>query len=133
MLTVLFICIQNAGRSQMAEAFFNQMAGGKALAMSAGSRPAAHVHPVVAGVMNELGIDLSGKVPRKLTPELLAKADFVVTMGCGDACPVTGPRTTQWHIDDPSGKPTGEVRRIRDDIKDEVAGLIAELKLSRPD
>jgi arsenate reductase (thioredoxin) len=129
MKTVLFICVQNAGRSQMAEAFFNRMAGGKATAISAGSRPAAHVHPVVIQAMLQVGIDLSARVPQKLSPELLKKADLVVTMGCEDACPVTGFRTMEWEIEDPSGKPEAEVGRIRDEISDKVGELLAELEI----
>jgi len=129
MLTVLFVCTQNAGRSQMAEAFFNQTVGGKARAVSAGSRPAASVHPAIIIAMKDAEIDLSGKVPQKLTQELLSKADHIVTMGCGEACPVTRPGTIEWHIDDPAGKPLAEVRRIRDEIRDKVTKLVNELKV----
>jgi len=129
MLTVLFVCTQNAGRSQMAESFFNQMAHGKAMAISAGSHPAAHVHPAVVHVMEELGIDLSGKTPQKLAPELIWLADKVVTMGCGESCPVTGRGTIEWHIDDPAGKSPSEVSHIRDEIHNKIASLIEELDI----
>jgi arsenate reductase len=128
MSRVLFVCIQNAGRSQMAAAFFDRSAGGQHEARSAGSRPAAHVHPEVAEAMLEAGIDLSGSIPRQLTPEDVAWADVVVTMGCGDECPYApGKRFIDWELDDPSGRPPGEVGRIRDDIAGRVDELVALL------
>ena len=129
MIAVLFVCTQNTGRSQMAEAFFNQMAHGKAMAISAGSHPVAHVHPAVVQVMKEVGIDLSGKIPQKLSPDLLSAANKIVTMGCREACPLTRPGTIEWHIDDPAGKPLAEVRRIRGEIRDKVTKLVNELKV----
>jgi arsenate reductase len=128
MSRVLFVCIQNAGRSQMAAAFFDRSAGGQHEVRSAGSRPAAHVHPEVAEAMLEAGIDLSGRIPRQLTPEDLAWADVVVTMGCGDECPYApGKRFIDWELDDPSGSAPAEVGRIRDDIAGRVDELVALL------
>jgi arsenate reductase len=113
----------------MAEAFFNQAAHGRARAISAGSRPAKRVHPEVVIVMNEAGIDLSDKIPRKFTREILTGVDYTISMGCREACPVTGSAMLDWHIEDPSGKPLSEVRRIRDEIREKVAQMIAELKI----
>ena len=127
-MRVLFACVHNAGRSQMAAAWFNHFAsrepqeGGEAI--SAGTAPAAHVHPEVVAVMHEVGIDLSAAVPRTLTPALAATADLLVTMGCGDACPfVPGLRTEDWPLEDPRGQPLERVRQIRDDIRRRVEGL----------
>jgi arsenate reductase (thioredoxin) len=118
---VLFVCVQNAGRSQMAEALY-AVAGGEA--RSAGTEPADRVHPEVVEVMAELGIDLAGRTPHRLEAVDAEWADVVVTMGCGDACPVLpGKRYLDWELDDPAGKPLDEVRRIRD----EIAARIAEL------
>jgi arsenate reductase len=128
MCNVLFVCIQNAGRSQMAEAFFERTAGGTHEARSAGSRPAAHVHPEVAEAMLEAGIDLAGRTPRQLTPHDIAWAEVVVTMGCGDECPYApGKRFIDWELDDPSGRTPAEVRRIRDDVAGRVDELVALL------
>lgn len=113
----------------MAEMFFNQMARGKARAVSAGSRPAESVHPAVIQAMGELGINLKGKKPQKLTPKLLAEADRVISMGCGEACPVTSIAQEDWQIDDPAGKPLPEVRRIRDEVQASVARLVKELRI----
>ncbi len=125
---VLFVCIQNAGRSQMAHALFERAAGGRHEARSAGSRPATHVHPEVVAVMRELGIDVAGRQPHKLDSEDMQWADLVVTMGCGDECPfVPGKRYVDWELDDPSGRPADEVRRIRDDIATRVDVLLADL------
>lgn len=125
---VLFVCIQNAGRSQMAQALFERAAGAGHAARSAGSRPARHVHPEVVEVMRELGIDVSDRVPRKLTRELAERADVVVTMGCGDECPyVPGKRYVDWDLEDPKGRPLGEVRATRDDIARRVVALVEEL------
>jgi arsenate reductase len=125
---VLFVCIQNAGRSQMAHALFEQAAGGRHEARSAGSRPAAHVHPEVVDVMRELGIDVAGRQPHKLDSEDMQWADLVVTMGCGDECPfIPGKRYVDWELDDPSGRPADDVRRIRDDIATRVDVLLADL------
>jgi protein-tyrosine-phosphatase len=127
MKTVLFICIHNAGRSQMAEAFFNQMARGKAKAISAGSHPADTVNPAAVAVMHEEGLDISRNTPKLLTREMMDGVDRAVTMGCGDACPVTTVKTEDWGLEDPKGKPVEQVRKIRDDIRRRVAKLVKEM------
>ena len=128
MATVLFVCRQNAGRSQMSQALFDRASGGRHQALSAGTAPAPHVHPEVVAVMRELGIDLAGRVPQKLTDELAAQADIIVTMGCGDECPfIPGKRYIDWDLTDPADKPLAQVRSIRDDIKGRVERLAAEL------
>jgi arsenate reductase len=128
MSNVLFVCIQNAGRSQIAQALFKREAGGRHQARSAGSRPAAHVHPEVAEVMGELGLDVAGKVPHKLDQANVEWADVVVTMGCGDECPyVPGKRYIDWELTDPAGQPLEVVRGVRDEIGRRVAVLVAEL------
>jgi len=125
---VLFVCIQNAGRSQIAQALFQRAAGGRHEARSAGSRPAQHVHAEVAAVMHEIGIDVSANVPHKLDEDDMRWADLVVTMGCGDECPfIPGKRYIDWELDDPSGRPAEDVRRIRDQIAANVDALVAEL------
>ena len=125
---VLFVCIQNAGRSQIAQALF-ECAAPEHEARSAGSRPAAHVHPGVVDVMREVGIDLADRQPHKLDQEDMQWADLVVTMGCGDECPyIPGKRYVDWELDDPSGRPAEEVRRIRDEIARRVDALVAELE-----
>ena len=125
---VLFVCVQNAGRSQMAEALFSAAAGGSHEARSAGSTPAGHVHPEVVEVMEELGIDLAGRTPHRLETADAEWADVVVTMGCGDACPyIPGKRYIDWELEDPSGKPLDDVRRIRDEIAERTARLNDEL------
>jgi len=125
---VLFVCIQNAGRSQMAQALFARAAGGRHEARSAGSRPAAQVHPEVATVMDELGIDVAGNVPHGLDADDMRWADLVVTMGCGDECPfIPGKRYVDWELADPAGRPLGDVRRVRDDIRGRVDDLVTEL------
>jgi arsenate reductase len=128
MTTVLFACVANAGRSQMAAAFFNQLADPQlARALSAGTRPAAHLHPEVAAVMREAGIELSEARPQLLTPELAATAAWLITMGCGDECPVIpGARRDDWPLADPKDQPLGRVREIRDEIRERVAALIRE-------
>ncbi len=127
MSRVLFVCIQNAGRSQMAQALFERAAPGHA-ARSAGSRPAAHVHPEVVDAMGELGVDLSGRTPHRLDDEDMRWADVVVTMGCGDECPyIPGKRYVDWELDDPSGRPPEDVRRIRDEIARRVEALATDL------
>lgn len=125
---VVFACLHNAGRSQMAAAFFGALADpARARAVSAGTRPGERVHPEVAEVMREVGIDLSSARPQRLTPELAEGAVLLVTMGCGDECPaVPGARRDDWPLQDPKGKPIGEVRRIRDEIRARVLRLIAE-------
>ncbi len=128
MATVLFVCLQNAGRSQMSAALFERDAEGRHRALSAGTTPAEQVHPEVVTVMGELGIDLADRVPRKLTRELAEQADVVVTMGCGDECPyIPGRRYIDWELDDPAGRPLDEVRATRDQIAQRVSGLVAEL------
>ncbi|MBI3098978.1 MAG: arsenate reductase ArsC [Planctomycetes bacterium] len=122
MMSVLFACVHNAGRSQMAAAFFKALADpGKARAVSAGTEPGERVHPVVVEVMRERGIDLSGAVPRKLTPELAREMNVLVTMGCGESCPaVPGLRREDWPLSDPKGQPIERVREIRDEIEERV-------------
>ena len=128
MAHVLFVCVQNAGRSQMSEALFQRASGGRHAAESAGTRPAGHVHPEVVAVMDELGIDLGSRVPQRLTAVLAERADVVVTMGCGDECPyVPGVRYIDWDLPDPSGLPPAEVREIRDEIDRRVSALVGEL------
>ena len=128
MATVLFVCVQNAGRSQMSRALFERAAHGLHDALSAGTNPADRVHPVVEDAMREVGIALDGVVPQRLTPELAQRADVVVTMGCGDACPaVPGARVVDWDLPDPSTMPLREVRILRDQIDTRVRALIAEL------
>jgi arsenate reductase (thioredoxin) len=127
-MRVLFVCIQNAGRSQMAEALFRLAAGDRHEARSAGSDPAAHVHPEVVEAMRELGVDLAGRTPHRLEAADAAWADVVVTMGCGDACPaVPGKRREDWELPDPAGRPLSEVRAVRDEIERRVRELVAEL------
>ena len=126
MTTVLFACVQNAGRSQMAAAYFNQLADPqKARAISAGTKPADHVHPEVVSAMREEGIDLAGAKPQALTFDLAAQAQVLVTMGCGDECPyVPGARFEDWPLDDPHGKGSEQVKRIRDQVRDRVRTLV---------
>ena len=128
MATALFVCRQNAGRSQMSAALFERGAGGRHRALSAGTRPADRVHPEVVDAMRELGVDLAGRTPRSLTTELAEQADVVVTMGCGDECPyIPGKRYVDWDLDDPAGRPLAEVRVIRDEIAARVESLVREL------
>jgi len=128
MARVLFVCLHNAGRSQMSAALFERAAGGRHEASSAGTTPADRVHPEVVGAMRELGVDVAGRVPRKLTRELAEQADVVVTMGCGDECPyIPGKRYIDWDLADPKGRPRDEVRATRDLIAGKVAGLVEEL------
>jgi arsenate reductase (thioredoxin) len=127
MTTILFACVHNAGRSQIAAAWFNQLADrAKARAISAGTDPGERVHPEVVEAMREVGIDLDGIVPQKLTEDLARRAQVLVTMGCGDACPVIpGARVEDWPLLDPKGQPLEIVRQIRDDIRAKVEDLIA--------
>jgi arsenate reductase (thioredoxin) len=130
MAHVLFVCLHNAGRSQMSRALFEQAAAGRHTAESAGSEadPAGHVHPPVVDVMQELGIDLSARRPQRLTRELAERADVVVTMGCGDACPfIPGKRYLDWDLPDPKGQPADAVRATRDEIAERVTALVGEL------
>ena len=123
---VIFACVHNAGRSQMAAAFFNQLADRtKATAVSAGTEPGLRVHPEVLAVMQEVGIDLGKAKPQKLTQELASDATLLITMGCGDKCPyVPGLRRDDWPLQDPKGRPAEEVRTIRDEIKRRVVELL---------
>ena len=127
MKTYVFACIHNAGRSQMAAAWFRHLADpAKARAVSAGTQPGAHVHPEVLAAMAEVGIDLSTVLPQKLTDELARGATLLVTMGCGEACPlVPGLRRDDWPLEDPKGKPVERVREIRDEVRARVEALVA--------
>jgi len=126
--TVLFVCVHNAGRSQIAAALLARRAGARVAVRSAGTMPADEVHPVVVDAMAEVGIDLSQERPSLLSTEEVQVADVVITMGCGDACPVfPGTRYLDWDLPDPSGRPLEEVRSIRDEIAGRVDGLVAEL------
>lgn len=125
---VLFVCVHNAGRSQMAAALLRHHGKGRVAVRSAGSAPAETINPAVVRVMDELGIDLSQEIPKKLTTAAVEASDVVITMGCGDACPVfPGKRYVDWQLDDPAGKPAAEIRPIRDDIDQRVRQLLAEL------
>jgi len=125
---VLFVCVQNAGRSQMAEALFTRAAAGVHEARSAGSRPADHVHPEVVEVMREVGVDLAERVPHRIERSDAEWADVVVTMGCGDECPfVPGKRYVDWELPDPADRPLAEVRAVRDEIRRRVEELVSEL------
>jgi arsenate reductase (thioredoxin) len=132
MRTFIFACIHNAGRSQMSAAFFNQLADPElARGISAGTQPAAHVHPVVVDAMREVGIDLSNAKPQKLIAELVQNAEMLVTMGCGDECPyVPGLRRDDWPLPDPKGQGIETVRQTRDEIKQRVLQLLAQEQLS---
>ncbi|MGH2747146.1 MAG: arsenate reductase ArsC [Actinomycetota bacterium] len=125
---VLFVCVHNAGRSQMAAALLDDMADGKIGVRSAGSTPADEIHPNVVKVMDELGLDLSKEFPKPLTDDAVQAADVVVTMGCGDACPIyPGKRYEDWELPDPDGRSLDETRVIRDEIRSRVERLIADL------
>jgi arsenate reductase (thioredoxin) len=125
---VLFVCLHNAGRSQMSQALFERIATGRHSAASAGTTPAEQINPAVLEAMREVGIDLVDRRPQLLTRELAEQADVVVTMGCGDECPyIPGKRYVDWELPDPAGRPVGEVRATRDDIAGRVEKLIAEL------
>ena len=127
-MRVLFVCLHNAGRSQMSQALFERAANGAHQARSAGTTPGDRVHPEVLEVMAELAIDLSDRKPQLLTQELAEWADIVVTMGCGDQCPfIPGKRYIDWELPDPKGRPVDEVRKIRDEIQHRVASLIEEI------
>ena len=125
---VLFVCVHNAGRSQMAAALLNQQAGGRVLVRSAGSEPASSLNPRVVEAMQEVGIDISQEFPKPLTDDSVRSADVVITMGCGDACPIyPGKRYEDWDLEDPAGKEIESVRRIRDEIDGRVRKLVGEL------
>ena len=127
---VLFVCVHNAGRSQMAAALLDQVACGRVLVTSAGSQPASEINPAVVQAMAEIGLDLSREFPKPLTGEQVQAADVVVTMGCGDACPVyPGKRYLDWDLPDPAGLDIAAIRPIRDDISRRVRELISELGL----
>jgi len=130
MKVMLFVCVHNSGRSQMAEAFFNKLAEGKAKAISAGTQPADEVNPVVVEAMREVGIDISANKPKALTPEMMDKANRIVTMGCGaeGVCPASLVETEDWALEDPKGKTLEQVRKIRDSIKERVVKLLGETK-----
>lgn len=129
---VLFVCVRNAGRSQMAAAILRHLAGDRVHVRTAGSRPASAVDPAVVDALDEIGVPLAAEFPKPLTDEVVKAADFVVTMGCGDACPIyPGRRYLDWSIDDPVGRPVEQVRAIREDIYRRVAGLIEEMDLAR--
>jgi arsenate reductase (thioredoxin) len=125
---VLFVCVHNAGRSQMAAALLNQRAAGRVHVRSAGSEPANQLNPRVVEAMQEIGIDISHEFPKPMTGEFVRAADIVVTMGCGDACPIyPGKRYEDWELDDPAGQDLATVRRIRDDVDARVKRLLDEL------
>ena len=134
MKTVLFACVHNAGRSQMANALFNALADpGKARGISAGTQPGERVHPVVATAMQELGIDLTQVRPQRLTDQLARQSDLLITMGCGEACPVIpGLRREDWPLEDPKNQPIERVRDIRDDIRRRIEALLEDLGAKGP-
>jgi arsenate reductase (thioredoxin) len=126
--TVLFLCVHNAGRSQMALGFFRHLAGDRAVAWSGGSEPGHEINPAAIAAMAERDIDISGEYPKPWTDEIVQAADVVITMGCGDACPVfPGKRYLDWTLDDPAGKSVADVRPVRDEIERRVRGLLGEL------
>jgi arsenate reductase len=128
MARVLFVCLHNAGRSQMSAALFERAAGGRHEADSAGTTPAERVHPEVVDAMQEIGVDLAHRVPKLLTRIAAERADVVVTMGCGDECPyIPGKRYLDWDLEDPKGRPLDAVRRTRDDIAGRVRDLVSQL------
>ncbi|KAA9373916.1 arsenate reductase ArsC [Microbispora cellulosiformans] len=128
--SVLFVCVHNAGRSQMAAGFLSHLAGDRIEVRSAGSLPAEQVNPAAVEAMKEVGIDISGQSPKVLTPEAVQASDFVITMGCGDACPIfSGKKYLDWALDDPAGKGVEAVRPIRDEIKARVQALITEIDI----
>jgi len=128
MATVLFVCLHNAGRSQMSQALFERAANKRHHALSAGTKPAEHIHPEVIEAMRELDIDLSDRRPRLLTRELADQADLIVTMGCGDECPyIPGKRYVDWDLPDPKGRPLDEVRGTRDEIRRRIGDLLEDL------
>lgn len=126
--TVLFVCVHNAGRSQMAAGFLRALAGDRVEVLSAGSEPKDQLNPIAVDAMAEVGIDIAGRTPKILTTEAVKDSDVVITMGCGDTCPIfPGKRYEDWDLTDPAGRPIEEVRPIRDEIKRRVQGLLAEL------
>jgi arsenate reductase (thioredoxin) len=132
--TVLFVCVHNAGRSQMAAGYLTVLAGSAVRVRSGGSEPVETINPIAVQVMAEDGIDISRAVPRLMTAESVRKSDVVITMGCGDACPIfPGKRYEDWELTDPAGKSIDEVRLIRDEIKSRVTALLAELRADEAD
>jgi protein-tyrosine-phosphatase len=130
---VLFLCVHNAGRSQMALGWFKHLSGGRAIAFSGGSEPAKEVNPTAIAAMKEVGIDITAEFPKPWTDEAVRTADVVVTMGCGDACPYyPGKRYEDWELDDPAGQPIETVRRVRDEIERRVHELLAKLGVDSP-
>jgi protein-tyrosine-phosphatase len=131
--TVLFLCVHNAGRSQMALGWFNHLAGGRAIAWSGGSEPTSEVNPAAVTAMAEVGIDISSEFPKPWTDEIVRAADVVVTMGCGDACPLfPGKRYEDWEVDDPAGLDVAVVRPIRDELEQRVRALLESLHVATP-
>lgn len=131
--TVLFLCVHNAGRSQMAAGWMRHLAGDRVEVLSGGSEPASEVNPSAIEAMREVGIDIAGEAPRPWTDEILGAADLVVTMGCGDTCPVVpGTRYLDWELEDPAGRPVDAVRPIRDDIEHRVRRLLDDLGVTLP-
>jgi len=129
MKKVLFVCVENARRSQMAEAFLNKLAKGQAVAVSAGDRPASKVDEKAVEVMKEIGIDITEQRPKALTMKMVEEADVVITMGCGaDVCPVVPKRVEEWKIEDPAGKPVAKFREVRNEIKKRVEKLVKALE-----
>ena len=129
--TVLFLCVHNAGRSQMALGWFNHLAEGRAVAWSGGSEPASDVNPSAIAAMHEVGIDIAGELPKRWTDEVVRAVDVVVTMGCGDACPFyPGKRYEDWELQDPAGMDVASVRPIRDEIRRRVETLLESLSVS---
>lgn len=128
MKTILFVCVHNAGRSQMAAGFMRKLGGDRVEVLSAGSAPKDSINPVAVEAMNELGIDIADQKPKILTPESVQASDVVITMGCGDACPYyPGKRYEDWKLDDPAGQGIEEVRVIRDEIKSRVENLLSQI------
>jgi arsenate reductase len=131
--TVLFLCVHNAGRSQMAAGWTRELAGDRVRVLSAGSQRAEHVNPAAVAAMAEVGIDIATQQPQRWTDEIVGDSDVVVTMGCGDECPyVPGTRYVDWPLDDPAGRPVDEVRPVRNEIERRVRDLLAELGVSAP-
>ena len=130
--TVLFVCVHNAGRSQMAAGYMKELSGGRVDVLSAGSEPKDQINPIAIQAMAEEGIDIAGNVPKILTVEAVKESDVVITMGCGDTCPIfPGKRYEDWELDDPAGQPIEAVRPIRNDIKRRVETLLAEILPAR--
>jgi arsenate reductase (thioredoxin) len=128
---ILFVCVHNAGRSQIAAGLTHSLSKGRVHVRSAGSTPASEINPAVVQAMREIGLDISQEFPRPLTDEVVEGADVVITMGCGDACPIyPGKRYLDWEVEDPAGQPIETVRRIRDEIRGRVEHLLAELNVN---